>query len=93
MADLETNPHGLSCIGSATFSMDARPAWVALPPGGERGRARHAISEVEEPKSRSSRASEKGRSRSPRQTSDMTEEEMASTALQRGPIWAGSTRM
>lgn len=33
MGDLGTNPHGLLCIGSATFSMDARPAWVALPPG------------------------------------------------------------
>lgn len=92
MGDLETNPHGL-CIGSATFSMDARPAWVGpVPRGGER-QGQTCYLRKGQPKSRSSRASEKGRSRSPRQTSDMTEEVIGNTALQRGPIWAGSTRM
>lgn len=38
-----------------------------------------------QPKSWSSRASEKGRSRSPRQTFDVTEEEIGNMALLRGP--------
>lgn len=74
--DLGTNPHGL-CIGSVPlfFSIWAQgQRGLALGPrGGAAGRDMPISGGGGQPKSWSSRASEKGRSRSPRQTCDVSE--------------------